>query len=349
MQLKKMMLGCLATMAVSLMAVPAVFAGDGDDVEFTIDCNGFASRASTMTLNRDNTGTGREAFVVRAVDGNGKVIFNPVRDQFFVGGAVSWEQGEYFWWTAAPERNPIRIEIISQAGNGLSEQLVYSATGTCANLTGVNFLITLQHSVAGFFNLSMPADGRVSSVYPLNSNPPRPVNDEDLINSLGGHLVVGAEHLNLRGGPGIEYRQVGIVDWGTQLIALGINDASLAIGDPGLWWYVQVGGMRGWVKDELVVVRGNVGVLPEVPALGEPQVARLAVGYEVNSVYTSAGGTQLLCTVPGGLEYAIVGQNGDGSMFQVVVTCNGQSVLGWIPANRGIFRNPGEVVIPVTG
>src|SRR5690606_23689561 len=106
-----------------------------------------------------------------------------------------------------------------------------------------------------------PADGETSEPVALNTAPPRPVNPPGLPQVLPGYAVVNTDNLSLRSGDSPRYEMLGVIDGGTELVVLGRNDDRS-------WWYVQVGGMRGWVSSEFLALRGDLTGLPEVPVTG---------------------------------------------------------------------------------
>lgn len=192
-------------------------------------------------------------------------------------------------------------------------------------------------------------EGWTSPAIPLNTLYPIPTNSITVIQNLPGYAVVGAEHQYMRTGDGIEYAANAIVNWGTPLIVLGRNDDTLPDNSDDLWWYVEVGGMRGWMKGTLLVLRGDLTDVPVVPVYGELNPARLYLAFDNSPIYSTPALTTRLCTLPGHLEYEVVGRNRDSSRFQLEATCDGRTVLGWIHADRGIFRNPGDIAVPITG
>ncbi len=96
----------------------------------TIDCTGFIDHTlDTVILDRDNTGKGREIYHYLATDGAGTVLFEdtgrlPLGSYILGDGTFS----------PAPAFNPITLTLTSLAGNGLSEQQVFSIQGSCAGL-----------------------------------------------------------------------------------------------------------------------------------------------------------------------------------------------------------------------
>jgi hypothetical protein len=175
------------------------------------------------------------------------------------------------------------------------------------------------------------------------------VNPEGLAESQPGYAVVATDNLFVRSGDGPEYAPVAIVDGGESLVVLGRNDDSLPDDSLDLWWYVQAGGIRGWVKSSLLILRGNLTNVPEVPVIGEPYTPTLYIGYTGNPLYPDTQLGQPLCRLPGNLEYKVVGRNEASTFFEIEAQCNGATVTGWVQAEVGLLRNFGTVPIAVTG
>jgi len=209
------------------------------------------------------------------------------------------------------------------------------------------FTMLIALPAAAEFVISEPTDGRTSPAYPINGVPPRPVltPPEAIPADLteGAYLVVNTDNLYMRQGDDPTYAPVAILDGGTALIPLGINAT-----EP-LWWYVQVGGERGWVSGEFVVLRGDASGLPEVEAEGERTLARLYVGGENFIRSAPLYERNYICLFPAGLEYEVIGRTSDDDWFEIRGACDtGAVVEGWIPAANGLFRNTAGVVIPIT-
>ncbi len=328
-----------------IIGTAVVQAGVGSGVAITPSCTGLTTRAATVTANRDNTGRAREAFVLSARDGSGKIIYE-VQTVFPINQRLVFAEGELFRWQYAPEFNPLVVTLSSPAGNGQPEQIIYTSSANCG-------LLPVYGSGAFFFGddlalipLFAPADGRVAAPYEPNNVPPRPVNPPVIIRALPGYLVVNTDNLFLRTGDGIEYSAVGIVDGGTFLAPLGSNGAE---NRDGLWWYVEVGGLRGWVKDEFVAIRGDLSSLPVVPVLGTLQTPLLYVG-ALNPIYnTPNAGGRFLCQIAPNRLNSVIAQDADPAVwYQIEALCeNGQPVTGWIQADRGLFRNTGGAALPI--
>src|SRR5258706_4066461 len=100
------------------VAVLPANAGSTVDATFSLGCDGF-SGSGQIRLDRDSTGSLREAFQVVVTDGVGNIIYKPVVDSFFVGGTVSWTSTNLIQWTSKPEDNPLTLRVVSLAGNNL--------------------------------------------------------------------------------------------------------------------------------------------------------------------------------------------------------------------------------------
>lgn len=84
-----------------------------------ITCTGVDGSGVTVTLNRDNTSSGKEKVQLVAFDGAGMQIYNvggtyPLATGLFGSGA----------WVPPPQYNPITLTYISFAGNGFEEQRI---------------------------------------------------------------------------------------------------------------------------------------------------------------------------------------------------------------------------------
>lgn len=185
-------------------------------------------------------------------------------------------------------------------------------------------------------------DGNPSPSVLLNTAPPRPVNPPSVLVGQPGYLLVNTDNLSFRTGPDARYSLVGILDGGTRLIALGSNGE---IGDDR-WWFVEVGGLRGWVTNEFVVIRGDLRNLPLVMDEGELAPAVFYIG-GLNPLYPNRV-SDPLCLVGGNTFYRVVGVDAqEPSWVQIEADCGTGLVLGWVQFDRGLLRNVGEISIPV--
>lgn len=329
--------------------VPFVGAAEGD-VQFTLDCSGLESNGGRITLTRDNTGGLSEAFVTSAIDGSGNTILEPVSDVFFIGGTVSIEAGDRIAWDNAPRHNPLYLQIVSPAGNGLEEQVIYEVAGHCAGLPNFGAIDILEsfrdealRRLQGEAFVLQPADGVTSASVELNSVPPRPINPEGLATNQPGHAIVNTDNLFLRSGDNFRYSVIGILDGGTELAVLGRNENRS-------WWYVQAGGLRGWVNSEYLILRGDLTYVKEVPVYGEYTHPSLYVGFTGNRLYAQAGiGAPTLCTITGNQSFPVYGRTSASDWYLIEATCqDGTVTSGWLPAELGLLRNPSRLPINVS-
>jgi hypothetical protein len=318
----------LIVMALVLgVAVLPASAGSTTDATFSLTCDGF-SGSGQIVLDRDNTGSLREAFQVVVTDGVGNIIYKPVVDSFFVGGTVSWTATNVVQWTATPEYNPLTLRVVSLAGNNLGEQTIAVATGSCDGLPSLGALPTV-------------ITGLTSDSVDINAVPPRPTNSDDATSKLAGFLVVNTDNLSLRSGDGPEFTLVGIVDGGTKLIPLGRN---LKFS----WWLVQAGDIVGWAKAEFLVARGDLTSVKVVPSEGEITPATFFVFGKNALLSAPVAGAVPLCTIAGDTEYILTGRNKATDWYEVQATCDNALVKGWIAADKGAFRAPSGTILPVT-
>ncbi len=157
-----------------------------------------------------------------------------------------------------------------------------------------------------------------------------------------GYLIVNTSYLNVRSGDGAGYTVLGIVSGGDTLDVIGRNhDRS--------WWFVDAGGVEGWVANQHVIVRGDLRDVPVVISDGVLIQPTLYVGFPDNPLWNdlSAAGV-ILCRLPGRSEFPLVGRSAGGNWYQIVAECDGEVVVGWIRAEQGLVRNPAAIAIPVT-
>ena len=302
-------------------------AGSSVDATFSLNCTGFSGSGQVL-LDRDNTGSHREAFQVVVTDGVGNIIYKPVVDSFFVGGTVSWTSTNVVQWTATPEYNPLTLRVVSLAGNNLGEQTIAIATGSCEGLPSLGVL---------------PSDitGITSDSVDINAVPPRPTNSDEVTSKLAGFLVVNTDNLSLRSGDGPEFTMVGIVDGGTKLIPLGRN---LKFS----WWLVQAGDIVGWAKAEFLVARGDLTDVKVVPSEGEITPATLFVYGKSALLSAPSANAVPLCNIAGNTEYILVGRTKATDFYEIQATCDNALVKGWLSADKGAFRAPSGTILPVT-
>ncbi len=325
--------------ALALLMVSTAHASNG--VSFTLTCSGSTAHGGSIRASRDTSGNGSEAFVTTARDGSGQILYQseislPINQQAQYNDSVNW--------AVAPQYNPLVLEIVSPGGNGQPDQLIYAAAGNCESLPTYGAGLFAFGDHFALLPILSPADGVTSPTYDPNAPLPRPVNPPGVAEAQPGYAIVATDNLYLRSGDGAQFSPLGILDGGTRLIVLGQDGRS----EDDRWWYVEVGGMQGWVRSSLLYLRGDLTGIPVIAAHGILTQPTLYVGAQ-NPIYNmpSAGGGAR-CLIAGNRLYFVIGQDAQAARWYLVeAACNGQTVLGWIQTNRGLLRNPGGVDIPV--
>ncbi len=205
----------------------------------------------------------------------------------------------------------------------------------------LRLLSLLCLAVVCLLAFSAPALAEYDPNVPL----PRPTNSEAAIAAERGYLIVNTSALHLRSGDSARTVPVAILNGGTRLLVRGINGRS---GDSA-WWFVEVGGLRGWVKDTFVIVRGDLRGTPIVDVAGTILNPALYIGVRAPIFDILTAGGKVVCEVPGDRFYGVVAQNRaeSPSWYRIRAVCDGAAVEGWVDAQRGILRNSGGVTIPV--
>lgn len=191
------------------------------------------------------------------------------------------------------------------------------------------------------FNLINP-----SASVDINETAPQPESPLGVPETQSGYLVVNTFAANLRSCAQPTCTQVGIVNGGDFLVVLGTNGES---GD-SLWWYVQVGNVNGWIWGNLTFARGDLTDVPVIETEGERTAPRIYLSFTGNPIFDilSEDGVSVCEVQGGGVEYPLLGQNGDGSYVFVEANCtDGRVVQGWMDSINVIIRNRGRVPIPI--
>jgi hypothetical protein len=233
----------------------------------------------------------------------------------------------------------------------VQEELVFLVVGGCGSLPALANAFAI---LADFDLLALVADldGSTAVSVPLNTAPPRPVNADDDLAGLPGYAVVDTDNLNVRSGPGVEYTQVAVVDGGTALIVLGRSEAELADASEDLWWYVEVGEIRGWVNSALLALRGDLSYAPVVEPQGELIQPSAYVGFSGTYLYSEASNfSPIICGIVGDIFYPVVARDASpANYYRIEAVCqDGRTAEGWLPLDSLIFRNDAGVAVPIWG
>jgi uncharacterized protein YgiM (DUF1202 family) len=341
-----------------LIALPVTFiqAATGENVRWEVGCSAFVNRGGVLAFDRDNTGRGQEVIRIRAVDGAGKVIFSEDLSGD-VGTSLTIPVGQSFAWESAPEFNPLTVRVTSVLGNSQAVQLLAVFTGDCDSLP--DFIVDEAEAEAAeptatavpVRTLPTPSGVTAPSVDP-NASAPRPTTDPDDLVGLPGYAIVNTDNLFVRSGPAVTYTPVAIVDGGTALIVLGRSEEDLPDNSDDLWWYIEVGGIRGWVNSALLFLRGDLSGIPVADVQGETIQPVVYVGFDSTALLSSPqSGAQAICTLDGDRFYTVIARDSvTENWYYVDAVCeNGVARQGWLPLEGVIFRNEAKIIIPIYG
>jgi len=117
----------LLTLALMLTATPALAMSGAEVLDFTVGCDEFIVTYDDVLFDRDNTGSNAEAYLLTIIDGSGNVLFSytDARTLPFTISSTS----ETLPYDIAPVSNPIRLLLVSNAGNGFEEQTIWDLVG----------------------------------------------------------------------------------------------------------------------------------------------------------------------------------------------------------------------------
>ncbi len=324
--------------------VGSAAAATGSDLALSVSCTGFTSRGGTIVF--EDT----DAVIVRAQDGAGTVLYES-RIARPTSGSFAWDDGERVAWTAEPEFSPIVISIVSEAESIAEQELVYLVVGNCSTLPSAGDVYDIAVDL-GLLALLADADGTTAPSLLRDAVPPRPTNDTNVVEALSGYAIVNTDNLFMRSGPGVQYTPVAIVDGGTRLIVLGRSDSDLLDVSDQLWWYVEAGGLRGWVNNALLSLRGDLRNIPVVPAQGEIIEPTVYIGFTGSRMRAAPRqGAQVVCGVQGDAYYPLLARDTHpANWYFVEATCvDGSVARGWFQVDNVILVNPAEVIVPLFG
>lgn len=333
---------CLIVCLSLFVSIGSAAAATGSDITISLNCEGFTTRGGSIAFEDD------AAVVLRAYDGAGTVIY----EQTISGsGTYTFATDVATAWTTAPAYSPLVLAIVTPDANIVAQELVYLVVGSCTDLPKLANAYAVAADL-GLLPLLASADGSVAPSVPLNTAPPRPINEVELIEALSGYAIVNTDNLFLRSGPGVEYTPVGIVDGGTHLIVLGRSDAELPDSSDQLWWYVEVGGLRGWVNNGLLYLRGDLSGITVIEPQGELQPAKVYVGFTGTPLLSAPStSSAFVCTLVGDLFYEVLARDSaTANFYYVEVTCeDGTTAEGWLPLESVIYVNDSGVNVPIFG
>ncbi|PJF41430.1 MAG: hypothetical protein CUN54_01215 [Phototrophicales bacterium] len=228
------------------------------------------------------------------------------------------------------------LPVIAQIGDG-----VWFQVSTTAGPGWVNALFTtVRGTLANAPVVPRPA---LPPPPPPPGAAPAPGAAGVIPQAAGVEVVVNTARLNIRRGPGIEFRIITSVVGGTRLNVVGrAND--------NVWLLVEGRFGRGWLNSTLTLVRGDIGLLPIIRDI-EIATGRSAAPARVEAVVNtgqlnirSGPGVQfsIVTSVIGGTTLRVIGIADDGVWLLV----RGNFGRGWVNRNFTLVR--GDVgVVPI--
>ncbi len=126
------MLLILLPIVFCLLPISGVEALTITGISVTLTCTSFTYTDFSYTFDRDNTGTGQEAYQIIVTDSDNNVV-HLVSNTAGLGGPSSegGNTGSFNLGTAVA--GALTYKWVSLAGNGLEEQIAYSVTGFCGD------------------------------------------------------------------------------------------------------------------------------------------------------------------------------------------------------------------------
>jgi len=118
----------LVVLAVGLTGGAASAATGGTITSVNFQCDHVTIAYDTVAFDRDNTSKGQEAWVLIVKDGNGQTLFQDAGSPA-VGTSLPGDNAVITYGTT-PTANPISVQLISLAGNGFDQQLIWNVAGS---------------------------------------------------------------------------------------------------------------------------------------------------------------------------------------------------------------------------
>ena len=138
----KLALFAAAALTVPLLSTPASAFQFSGTAGVTCKAVTFSDDAS-ITYDRDNTGIGSEHVRLDVYDGAGHLIFSGEETKA-LGTPQTFDA--FYPYASTPTFNPLTAYLTSLAGNGVAEQRVVIASGSCEDLPEVPPPLTLDPS-----------------------------------------------------------------------------------------------------------------------------------------------------------------------------------------------------------
>lgn len=328
---QRVLLLIVASLAAGLLAVTPVFGAGASGFSAALSCSGFTTNGGNIVANRDNTGSGAESIAINVIDGSGNIIYQSI-NALPLNWQVSLGTGAY-GWRRTPAANPLTLNVVSLAGNGLSSEVIYTVSANCDTLATAETVAPA----------AVVTNTNVSASIAPGQDVPIPTNNTAAIEQLPYYMIVNTENLNLRSGDGPNFTLVAVVKGGTRAQVIGRNENRS-------WWLLDVGGYRGWAIGDFLIPRGDLTPVPVVPVQGELQPITFVTSLPRNVFSQPNNFTRnFVCEIPAG-EYVVTGKDRFDVFYEIVALCDdGTRLNAWIKGEDGVFRNPAALRLPVTG
>lgn len=249
-------------------------------------------------------------------------------------------------------RAQLEAALESANNSGQSQLLGTGITSTFYALPGNQCLLespTDQGDMQGFIITSCSSlvldSTQIDPPANVEISEPESENASLVAEEQSGYLVVNTLNASVRSCDQPTCTQIATVHSGDYLLVLGINGES----DDRLWWYVQIGGITGWIWGDLVAGRGDLTDVPIMESQGERTQATIYLGFTGNPIYDSLSASgRSICAVQANDNYPLLGRNADTSWVYIQAQCvDGTTVTGWMAAGNVAIRNTGNVFVPI--
>lgn len=118
----------LLVIGLALLGASVIHAVSGGAlVSYSFSCTDVSVTYTAVTFDRDNTGSGYEAYTLVITDGAGNIL-DTLSNAWMIGVVVP-AQTEVFSFATPPIQNPLHMQLYSHAGNGFPQQMIWDFTG----------------------------------------------------------------------------------------------------------------------------------------------------------------------------------------------------------------------------
>lgn len=147
------------------------------------------------------------------------------------------------------------------------------------------------------------------------------------------YLIINAQSVNLRSGPGAEFTSLGVLHGGEAYHITGMS------GDR-IWFFIEGTPFgEGWVRGRYIIFRGDIATVPVISEYeGDLQVSTFVVSINI-PIYDDIRGQQLDLLAPG--EYVVTARSPLGGWVRLDTAAFGSV---WTQYSRGFFRGVWDLI-----